>query len=132
MHEDSGSDDTIEQPSTADAESQSMLPADFQTEGEKIVEGLQKLIEGQSVLTVASALTATLYAAVTQPTLDQQAKEALSVMVYDLASNVLATNEISEERLMVMMAQRGEVEVQASKFGAMIMEPQPEQEPEQG
>lgn len=117
-----------EAPSSADATEQaSALPENFQNDGEEIVAGLQKLIEGKSVLTVSTALVATLYAAVTQPTLDRQAKEALSLMVNDLAANVLATNEIGEERLQVLMAQRGGVEVQASAHGALLLDVEPEQ-----
>lgn len=131
MHDDSGSDDTpLEQPSTADAESQSALPEGFQTDGEAVVAGLQALIEGKSVLAVASALTATIYAAVTQSTLDQPSKEALSVMVADLAMNVLAANEISGERLSTIMDQRGGIEVHASALGAVLLEQAAE--PEQG
>lgn len=121
---------TAEQPSTADAESQSALPPAFATEGEEVVDGLQKLIEGKSILAVASALTATLYAATTQQTLDQPAKEALSVMVADLAMNVLSANQISGERLAQIMAERGGVEVHASALGAVLLDQA--DEPEQG
>lgn len=121
MHEENRID---EQPKT-----ESALPPGFQSEGEEVVAGLQKLIEGKQVLAVASALTATLFAATTQDSLDRAAKEALSVMVADLAMNVLATNKISGERLAVIMAQRGGVEVHASALGAVLFE---EADQEQG
>jgi hypothetical protein len=120
-----------EQPSTTDA-TKSALPEDFQDEGGQIVMAIQAQIEGKPVLTVASALTATLFAAVTQDTLDQQAKEALSTMVCDLATNVLNTNGITPERLVEIMSQRGEVDVHASAIGAILLEREPEADQEQG
>lgn len=113
---------TAEQPSSADATGQSALPPTFQNEGEEVVAGLQKLIEGKQVLAVASALTATLFAATTQDSLDRAAKEALTVMIADLAMNVLSANEISGERLAEIMASRGGVEVHASPLGSVLLD----------
>ncbi|MFL5900990.1 MAG: hypothetical protein ACJ75S_07300 [Solirubrobacterales bacterium] len=111
---------------------ETVLPEGFQDEGGQIVMGIQGLIEGRPVLTVASALTATLFAAVTQETLDEQAKEALSVMVCDLATNVLNTNGITAERLVEIMSKRGEVDVHASAIGAILLEHKAEPDQEQG
>ncbi len=82
------------------------LPKGFQTDGERVIEHLSTLIEGMPVITVVSALTATLYSAATLEQLEQPAREALAVMIYDLAQNVMRANGISEERMTELMAER--------------------------
>lgn len=102
--------------------------AAIKSDGQQVVEGLTKLIEGKPVLAVATALVATLYAAATQESLEAPAREALSVMIADLAMNVTAANGISGERLAQIMAERSGVEVHASALGAVLLEQTPEQE----
>lgn len=112
---------------TDEPKTESALPPGFQSEGEEVVAGLQKLIEGKPVLAVATALVATLYAAATQESLEAPAREALSVMIADLAMNVTAANGISGERLAQIMAERSGVEVHASALGAVLLEQEQEQ-----
>lgn len=115
---------TTDQPEAAP----SALPEGFKTDGERIVAELSKMIEGMPILTVSTALVATLFAATTQNSLDRPAKEALTVMLYDLLGNVMNANEISEERLKVIMAQRGEQAIMATPAGAVVIDAPQEQE----
>lgn len=99
-----------------------------QTEGQEIVAGLQNLIEGKPILTVATALVATLFAAVTQDSLNRESREALTAMLYDLLGSTMAANEISEERLKVILAQRGTKMVVASPVGSVVLDAVEDQE----
>lgn len=99
-----------------------------QNEGLALVEGMQQLIEGKPVLTVCSALTVILFAASTGSNLNRESREALTVMIHDLLGNVMNANDVSEERLQVLMAQRGGRVVMASEAGHVVLEAPEDQE----
>lgn len=74
------------------------------SEGEKIVEEINKAINGKAFMPAISALAACFFAVATQSDMPPEAKEVVTTMVYDLMKNIMRANGVSEERFSEIMA----------------------------